>query len=65
MPFRELVAALNKLQPSGLSGYPFTLRRLAEAQNGGLLKIKPISVFSGGAPLRDPDKKFIQKAFAV
>jgi phenylacetate-CoA ligase len=65
MPFRDMVAALNRLKPSGLSGYPFALRRLAEAQNDGILKINPKSVFSGGESLREPDKKFIQKAFGV
>lgn len=42
MPMQEVVAALNKFQPDVISTYPSFIRRLAEEQLEGRLKISPL-----------------------
>ena len=51
MPWDEIVAGLNELQPTFLFGYAGLLRRLAERANSGQLKIRPKRVMSTAEPL--------------
>lgn len=62
-PFSEIISKLNKMQPTSISGYPFALRKLAEAQDEGELHITPKILQSGGDPLLQHDKDYIQKVF--
>jgi phenylacetate-coenzyme A ligase PaaK-like adenylate-forming protein len=41
MPIQEVVAALNEFQPEFISTYPSFIRRLAEEQSEGRLRISP------------------------
>lgn len=65
LPFEEILNCLNQLQPNTLSGYAFIIRKLAEAQANGTLKIKPSLIETGGEPLLEKDKEYIQNVFQV
>lgn len=56
---------LNAMQPTNLSGYAFSLKKLAEAQDAGQLRIQPRLVQSGGEPLTPQDKIYIERVFGV
>jgi phenylacetate-coenzyme A ligase PaaK-like adenylate-forming protein len=64
-PFEEILSCLNQLQPDALSGYAFIIRKLAEAQARGKLKINPKLIETGGEPLLDKDRQYIQSIFQV
>ncbi len=51
LPWDEIVAGLNELQPTFLFGYAGLLRRLAERADSGQLKIHPKRVMSTAEPL--------------
>jgi phenylacetate-coenzyme A ligase PaaK-like adenylate-forming protein len=53
-PIDEIVAKLNAYQPDYLNAYPSLLRRLAEEQSAGRLKITP-KLFRSGAEALSPD----------
>ena len=61
MPFSEIIAQLQKFQPTNLGGYAFALRKIAEAQKEGKLSISPEIIQTGGEPLSTGDKDFIEK----
>ena len=61
--FTAIIDKLNQMQPAIISGYAFALRKLAEAQNEKRLTIKPHLIQSGGEPLNNQDKAYIQKIF--
>ncbi|GAB4377508.1 MAG: hypothetical protein Kow00121_27090 [Elainellaceae cyanobacterium] len=64
-PFEEILSCLNQLQPTALSGYAFIIRKLAEAQANGRLKISPDLIETGGEPLLEKDREYIQSIFQV
>src|SRR5258708_642793 len=53
------------MQPTIISGYAFALRELAKAQKEGKLSIKPQIIQSGGEPLSQENKTYIQDTFNV
>ncbi len=53
-PLEEIVTALNAYQPDYLNAYPSLLRRLAEEQKAGRLKIAP-KLFRSSAEALAPD----------
>lgn len=55
-PIEEIVAALNAYQPDYLNAYPSLIRRLAEEQKAGRLKIRP-KLFRSAAEALAPDVK--------
>jgi phenylacetate-coenzyme A ligase PaaK-like adenylate-forming protein len=50
-PVPELVSELNTLQPTVLAGHSTVLSLLAEEQEAGRLKVRPVLVFTGAEPL--------------
>jgi phenylacetate-coenzyme A ligase PaaK-like adenylate-forming protein len=64
-PFAETIEAINEQQPMVLGGYAFALRKLAEAQRQGSLRITPAIIQSGGEPLSTADKDYIQTVFGA
>jgi len=65
MPFSEIITRLQKFQPTALGGYAFAIRKLAEAQRAGNLAIKPQIIQSGGEPLSNRDKEYIEEVFNI
>ncbi|WP_413165530.1 hypothetical protein ACL6C3_03925 [Capilliphycus salinus ALCB114379] len=65
LAFQEILDALNQFQPTILSGYAFLIRKLGEAQAEGKLKINPKLIETGGEPLVEKDRKYIQSIFQV
>ncbi len=55
-PIEEIVAELNAYQPGYLNTYPSLIRRLAEEQRAGRLRIAP-KLFRSGAEALAPDVK--------
>jgi len=51
LPFTEIAAQLNALQPNRIVGYPSMLHQLCLAAKRGQLRIEPVSVTCGGEPL--------------
>jgi phenylacetate-CoA ligase len=64
-PIEDLIDELNKLQPEILTGYASSIFQLAEAQIGGLLKIKPEKILCSGDPMHSTTRSIIQKAFGI
>ncbi len=62
-PMEQIVAALNKFQPQGLTGYAGILEGLAEAQREGALQIRPRVIVSGAEPLRPRCREVLQQTF--
>lgn len=65
LPFDTIIDGLNKLNPTTVGGYAFALKRLAEAQAEGKLHIRPRLLQSGGEPLSEKDKRYIETIFKV
>jgi phenylacetate-coenzyme A ligase PaaK-like adenylate-forming protein len=59
-PIEEIVAALNAYQPDYLNAYPSLIRRLAEEQKAGRLRIVP-KLFRSAAEALAPDVKDLVK----
>ena len=51
LPFEQILARVNALQPEMVTGYPSALHRLAAAQQDGQLRIAPKVVVSVSEPL--------------
>lgn len=64
-PFKEIIDCLNQFQPTTLAGYAFIIRKLAEAQADEKLKISPNLIETGGEPLLEKDREYIQSIFQV
>lgn len=64
-PMPQLVAALNAFQPQVLTGYAAVLKVLAEAQERGELRIRPIQIGNGGEPLPPETKSLLERVFQV
>lgn len=64
-PIENVIDELNKLQPEILTGYASSIFQLAEAQIGGLLKIKPEKILCSGDPMHFTTRAIIQKAFGI
>lgn len=60
-PIDEVVAALNRFRPDFISTYPSFIRRLAEEQNAGRLKIAPVTMRSVAEAL-SPDVRALALA---
>ena len=60
-PIEEIVAGLNAYQPDYLNAYPSLIRRLAEEQRAGRLKIAP-KLFRSAAEALAPDVKELVRA---
>jgi phenylacetate-coenzyme A ligase PaaK-like adenylate-forming protein len=60
-PMEEVVEALNRYRPDVLSTYPSFIRRLAEEQNAGRLKIGPLAMRSVAEALA-PDVRELARA---
>jgi phenylacetate-CoA ligase len=61
----EIIDELNQFQPHNLSGYATILKVLAEAQERGDLRIKPVHVGNGGEPLLPEVKAYLENIFKV
>lgn len=59
----SLIGELNDYQPAFVSSYPTALALLAQAQQAGLLKIRPMSLWSGGEFVSDAARELIVSAF--
>ena len=59
-PIEEIVTALNAYQPDYLNAYPSLIRRLAEEQKAGRLRIMP-KLFRSAAEALAPDVKDLVK----
>jgi phenylacetate-CoA ligase len=64
-PTEDIINKLNTFQPTNLSGYAYTIARLAEFQEKGILKIKPSVIQVGGEPLNISDKILTEKIFGT
>lgn len=64
-PIENVIDELNRLQPEILTGYASSVLQLAEAQIGGLLKIKPEKILCSGDPMHSTTRAIIQKAFGI
>lgn len=63
LPTDEIVAQLNAFQPAMLGGYPSQLDLLADEQNSGRLKIKPMLIMTGGEFLSEQVRARLSEAF--
>jgi len=64
-PLPAVVERLNGLRPLLLQGYPTAVRRLADEQLAGRLRIAPLSVTTSSEPLTPADRARIGEAFGV
>jgi phenylacetate-CoA ligase len=62
-PMPKVVADLNAYQPAFLASYPTMLALLAEEQQAGRLKIRPVRLWSGGECLASSTRAEIESAF--
>jgi phenylacetate-CoA ligase len=65
LPFGEIVARLNRLQPQGLFGYPSVLARLAAEYRAGRLQISPRLINCTAEQLQPRFRAAIREAFDV
>jgi len=65
MPMQEVVAALNEFQPEVISTYPSFIRRLAEEQLEGRLRISPRRFCSVAEALRPDVRDFARQAWGA
>lgn len=63
LPIDEIVAKLNRFQPSMLGGYPSNLELLIDKKKSGELNISPILIMTGGEYLSDTLRKSLSDAF--
>jgi phenylacetate-coenzyme A ligase PaaK-like adenylate-forming protein len=64
-PIADVVEALNRFQPTDVTGYPNALAVLAEGQKQGRLRIAPVTVQCSGEPVTAAYKDLIESAFGV
>jgi phenylacetate-coenzyme A ligase PaaK-like adenylate-forming protein len=62
-PLPDLVAELDRFQPTSLSGYPSAMALLASEQVAGRLHIRPLVVFVAGERLTPAMRRQIQEAW--
>jgi phenylacetate-CoA ligase len=65
MPTAEIVAGLNGVCPTTLTGYPSALRVLVDEVSAGRLRIRPRRVLSGGEPLLPELRHALEEAWGV
>ncbi|HTS95124.1 MAG TPA: AMP-binding protein [Streptosporangiaceae bacterium] len=65
LPLPEIIARLNRLQATGLFGYPSMLARLAAEQEAGQLKIAPRLVNCTAETLQPEFRAAISRAFGA
>ncbi len=64
-PMPQIIEELNAFQPHTLSGYAAVLKVLAEAQERGELRIKPLQIGNGGEPLLPETRALLERVFKV
>jgi phenylacetate-CoA ligase len=64
-PFDQILEKLQEFQPTNLSGYAFSIRKIAEAQKSGLINISPKNISVGGEAILHSDQLFIEEVFGV
>jgi len=64
-PMPHIIEELNAFQPHVLLGYATVLKRLAEAQARGELRIRPTHVGNGGEPLTPEAKACLERVFQI
>lgn len=65
MPLSEIVAALNEFQPECIATYPSFIRRLAEEQLEGRLRISPQQFCSGAEALMPDVRDLARQAWGA
>jgi phenylacetate-CoA ligase len=65
LPLAEIVAGLNELQPTNLTGYPSMLNVLATEATAGRLQIQPARVFAAAEPLLPETRSALEAAWEV
>ena len=65
LPLDAMVAKLNDLQPTSLSGYPSLLYQLCFAAEAGRLRIKPVSILVGAEPLLPEQKAAFERIWGA
>jgi phenylacetate-CoA ligase len=65
LPFDEIIARLNHMQPARISGFPSILYQLCFAAEDGRLKIKPTSILTGAEPLLPEIKQALKRIFGA
>jgi len=64
-PFDQILEKLQEFQPTNLSGYAFSIRKIAEAQKSGLINISPKNISVGGEAISHSDQLYIEEVFRV
>jgi phenylacetate-CoA ligase len=62
-PTAEIVAELNALAPTIVTGYPTAVALLAEQAHRGTLTIRPAEIWTGGENLTDTVRQFVEQTF--
>ena len=62
-PTPEIVAELNALAPTIVTGYPTAMALLAEQARRGVLTIRPAEIWTGGEMLTDAVRQFVEQTF--
>lgn len=62
-PIDGVIAQLNEFRPDILMGYPASVRKLAEQQEIGRLRIQPRILQVSGEVLYERDKEFMEQVF--
>jgi phenylacetate-coenzyme A ligase PaaK-like adenylate-forming protein len=65
LPFTEIVAQLNSLQPNRISGYPSMLNRLCLAAERGQLRIAPAAITGSAEPLLPEIRAALERTFSA
>jgi phenylacetate-CoA ligase len=65
LPFENIIRQMNEFQPVVIVGNAFGLNKLAEYQKAGILKIRPKSIISGGEPLSNENRSFMESVFNI
>jgi phenylacetate-coenzyme A ligase PaaK-like adenylate-forming protein len=65
LPIDVIVARLNEMQPTSLTGYPSILHLLALRARTGELRIHPVTVLSSAEPLLPEARRAMEDAWGV
>jgi phenylacetate-coenzyme A ligase PaaK-like adenylate-forming protein len=65
LPFAEIVAQLNALQPNRISGYPSMLHQLCLAAELGQLHITPVAITGSAEPLLPEIRAALERTFSA
>lgn len=65
LPFDEIIAWLESVQPLVIVGYPTVMARLAEARRCGGLRVEPLAVTCTSEPLSPTMRLEIESGFGV